>query len=130
MNPSSPKVNGVIYATASDGLGGFYIGGSFACIGPNIGNSCNGTDDVVRNRAAHINANGSVDPSWNPDLNNDMYAITVSGSDVYLGGGFTNVGGSSHHQTQCCERYHSFPDCMGRCGGSQYCSFYGSNRAC
>jgi len=41
VNPSSPKVNGTIYATAADGLGGFYIGGSFACIGPNTSGSCN-----------------------------------------------------------------------------------------
>ncbi len=91
VNPSFPKVNGSIYATAADGLGGFYIGGSFTCIGANTSGLCNGADDVPRNRAAHINANGSVDTSWNPDLNNAVRAIGVLGSNVYLGGDFTTV---------------------------------------
>ncbi len=92
VNLSFPKVNGSVLATAADGSGGFYIGGSFTCIGPNTSGLCDGSDDVVRNRAAHINADGSVDPSWNPNLNNNVFAIAVSGSNVYLGGSFTTVG--------------------------------------
>ena len=97
VNTTFPKVNGGIYATVSDGSGGFYIGGSFTCIGPNTSGSCNGADDVVRTRAAHINANGSVDPSWNPTLNADVYAIAVSGSNVYLGGNFSAVSGAARN---------------------------------
>ncbi len=93
VNPSFPKVTGNINAAAADGSGGFYIGGDFTCIGPNTSGSCNGADDVVRNRAAHINANGSVDPSWNPNPNSAVIAIAVSGSNVYLGGDFSTVGG-------------------------------------
>ncbi len=94
VDPSFPKVNGTIHATASDGSGGFYIGGNFTCIGPNTGGSCNGVDDVVRNYAARINADGSVDAAWNPDLGGPtagVRAIAVSGSTVYLGGWFTTV---------------------------------------
>ncbi len=93
VNPTFPKVSGTILATASDGSGGFYIGGDFTCIGPNTSGNCTGVNDVVRNRAAHINANGSVNPAWNPNLNNVVRAIAVSGSTVYLGGWFTTVGG-------------------------------------
>ncbi len=92
VNPTFPKVNAPVYATASDGSGGFYIGGLFSCIGPNISGSCDGVDDVRRNYAAHINADGSVDPSWNPNLNNVVLALAVSGSNVYLGGHFTCIG--------------------------------------
>ncbi len=98
VNLSFPKVNGVINATAADGSGGFYIGGDFTCIGPNTSGSCDGTDDVVRNRAAHINANGSVDLSWNPNLDDDVFAIGVSGSSVYLGGFFTTAGGTARNR--------------------------------
>ncbi len=93
VDPSFPKVNGSIRATAADGLGGFYIGGFFTCIGPNTSGLCDGSDDVVRNNAAHINANGSVDTSWNPDLNDGVTALALSGSTVYLGGFFSTVGG-------------------------------------
>ncbi len=97
VDPSFPKVNGPIYATAADGSGGFYIGGSFNCIGPNTSGSCGGPDNVARNNAAHINANGSVDLSWNPNLNNAVLAIAVSGSTVYLGGQFSTVGGTARN---------------------------------
>ncbi len=93
VNATFPKVTGgSISATAADGSGGFYIGGSFRCIGPNTSGSCDGVDDFVRNRAAHINADGSVDPSWNPNLNSTVQAIGVLGSTVYLGGAFTTAG--------------------------------------
>ncbi len=101
VNPSFPKVTGggdSIYATAADGSGGFYIGGYFTCIGPNTSGLCDGADDVPRNRAAHINADGSVDPSWNPNLNGGVQAIAVSGSNVYLGGNFTTVGGATRNR--------------------------------
>ncbi len=95
--PTFPKVNGNIEATAADGSGGFYIGGAFSCIGPNTSGSCNGVDDVPRNSAAHINADGSVDPDWNPNLNDWVNAIEVLGSTVYLGGWFTTVGGTTRN---------------------------------
>ncbi len=97
VNPTFPKVNGRIYATAADGSGGFYIGGSFDCIGPNISRSCNGVDDVTLNNAAHINADGSVDLDWNPNLDGNVLAIGVLGSTVYLGGEFEEVGGDADH---------------------------------
>jgi len=42
----------------------------------------------------------------------------------------TNVGGSSHHQTQCCEGYSNYPGCTGGCTSSLACSFYGGQRGC
>ena len=42
----------------------------------------------------------------------------------------TNVGGSSHHQTQCCEGYSNFSGCTGGCTSALTCSFYGGQRPC
>jgi hypothetical protein len=42
----------------------------------------------------------------------------------------TNVGGSSHHQTLCCEGYRNYAGCSGGCTSSIQCSWYGSNRPC
>ena len=80
-----PKVSGgVLQAVAADGSGGWYIGGSFTSV-----------DSVTRNRAAHINSDGSVDLKWDPNLNSTVRALAVSGSTVYLGGDFTTVGGTN-----------------------------------
>ncbi|MCX6390865.1 MAG: delta-60 repeat domain-containing protein [Solirubrobacterales bacterium] len=82
VNSSFSRVTGgSIFASAADGAGGFYIGGDFTAV-----------DGVERNRAAHIKADGSLDPTWNPNLNADVAALAVSGSTVYLGGYFTYAG--------------------------------------
>ncbi len=64
------------------------------------------------------------------DLCNSVSSCNYTCSWCWWGRCHTNVGGSSHHQTLCCEGYHNYPDCTGGCGGSQYCSFYGQNIAC
>jgi hypothetical protein len=88
-----PKVAGSVNAVAGDGSGGFYIGGEFTCIGALNGDAdCTDTGEFVRNRLAHINADGSVDAAWDPSANNTVHAIAVSGSTVYIGGGFTAIG--------------------------------------
>ena len=81
--PVYPKVNRVIYAVAADGEGGFYIGGDFTRVG-----------GLPRNRIAHILDDGTVDLSWNPGMNGDVFTLAVSGSTVYAGGDFTSVDGT------------------------------------
>lgn len=80
--PAFPKINGTVYAMVSDGAGGWYIGGDFTRVG-----------DELRNRIAHVLVDGSV-ASWNPNINNTVYALTVSsdGLTVYAGGAFTRIG--------------------------------------
>jgi|GEM_PF-985629 len=77
--PDFPYVNGVIYAVASDESGGWYIGGNFTLVG-----------GMARKNIAHIKADKSVDFNWDPQANNDVYAIVVSpdGNTVYVGGTF------------------------------------------
>ncbi|MDP2304044.1 MAG: T9SS type A sorting domain-containing protein [Ignavibacteria bacterium] len=92
-DPSMPKVNGAIYAIAPDGLGGWFIGGTFTYVGA-----------VARNKIAHIKADKTVDMSWNPNATGSTFyppyikAIAVSGSTVYVGGQFTNIGGLARNR--------------------------------
>ncbi len=49
---------------------------------------------TARSGLAHINSGGVV-TSWDPNPNNDVLDLVVSGSTVYVGGGFTSIGGES-----------------------------------
>ena len=73
-----------VFAEVSDGAGGWYIGGSFTSVG-----------GLPRNGVAHILANKTVDPSFNPNVVGQVYSMVLSGSTLYLGGLFTTVNGSS-----------------------------------
>jgi hypothetical protein len=79
-NEPFPQVNGSVDAMVSDGSGGYYIGGTFTSVG-----------GVAINNAAHVLANGSLATGWNPNPNNAVYALAVSGSTVYLAGKFSSV---------------------------------------
>ncbi|MCX7000715.1 MAG: delta-60 repeat domain-containing protein [Candidatus Sumerlaeota bacterium] len=82
-----PRVNGDVYACVPDGSGGWYIGGDFDKVA-----------GVVRNNIAHILANGTVDLTWNPNANNWVEALAVSGSTVYAGGEFTSISGQTRNE--------------------------------
>lgn len=75
-------LGGAIFTSAPDGQGGWYVGGKLTHVG-----------DVSRKHLAHINADGSLDMSWNPETSGDVYALAVSGDTVFVGGGFTTVNG-------------------------------------
>src|SRR5213078_436787 len=76
-----PAVDGCIYAAVSDGAGGWFVGGSFQAIG-----------GAPRSNLAHVLSDMSVAP-WNPQPNTTVLAIALSGSTVYFGGSFSDVGG-------------------------------------
>ncbi|MEI7869239.1 MAG: hypothetical protein WCI11_15225 [Candidatus Methylumidiphilus sp.] len=82
-----PQVNGIIRAVAADGSGGWYVGGHFKQVG-----------SLPRNNIAHILADGSVDASWNPDANGDVFALAVGNGKVYAGGRFTQIGGLTRNR--------------------------------
>ncbi|MEX1140061.1 MAG: LamG-like jellyroll fold domain-containing protein [Bacteroidota bacterium] len=82
-----PRVNGYINAVVPDGSGGWYIGGLFTAVG-----------GTTRNNIAHILADKTVDPDWNPNADDFVRALAVSGSTVYAGGSFTSVGDSSRNR--------------------------------
>lgn len=75
----SPHVDGVVFAAAPDGNGGWYLGGQFSAV-----------NGVGRSNAAHVLADGSVS-SWNPFTDGMVRAITVTPTSIILGGDFTQV---------------------------------------
>ena len=81
---SDPELVPGVFAEVSDGAGGWYIGGSFTSVG-----------GLPRNGVAHILANKTVDPSFNPNVVGQVYSMVLSGSTLYLGGLFTTVNGST-----------------------------------
>lgn len=82
---SWPEIKGgQVRVVVSDGNEGWYIGGNFTSIG-----------DYPINYLAHILADKSVDQNWNPNPDSSVTFISLSGSDIYVGGWFTSIGGQS-----------------------------------
>jgi uncharacterized delta-60 repeat protein len=54
---------------------------------------------VERNRIARLNADGTLDASFNPNVNGTIHCIAiVSGGGIAIGGEFTTVGGTSRNR--------------------------------
>jgi hypothetical protein len=79
-----PATDGSVMAIAADGAGGWYIGGTFTKVG-----------DAARSKLAHILANGTLDPAWNPTADDIVWTLAVSGNTVYVGGQFAQIGGQA-----------------------------------
>ncbi|TDO69692.1 hypothetical protein EV651_101737 [Kribbella sp. VKM Ac-2571] len=82
----APQVSYRVKALAIGGSS-LYFGGSFGVV-----------NGVTRNRAAAISTvTGALLP-WNPNADDDVYAIDAAddNSKVYLGGTFAEIGGTSH----------------------------------
>nr|WP_228345370.1 hypothetical protein [Venatoribacter cucullus] len=76
-----PLVNGTALAIASDGQGGWYLGGNFTEV-----------DGQPRARLAHVNALGQL-TDWNPGANRTVLTLAVHNNVLYAGGEFTQAGG-------------------------------------
>ena len=75
------RIDGTVYAIASDHAGGWYVGGDFHTV-----------SGKPREHLVHVLADGSL-AAWNPGANGVVYAIAVLGSRVLVGGSFTQAGG-------------------------------------
>jgi len=75
-----PGADNYVQAAVVDGSGNLYIGGNFTVVG-----------DVVANRIAKWD--GSSWSALGAGMNNEVHALTVSGSDLYAGGSFMTAGG-------------------------------------
>jgi hypothetical protein len=73
---------GVVNSVAVQADGKIVIGGIFSRV-----------NGVVRNNIARLNADRTLDTTWNPNANGDVKVLAVSGNTVYAGGFFTTIGG-------------------------------------
>lgn len=83
--------DGTVHCVIPDESGGWFIGGSFTTVG-----------GISRTAVARIKSDGSVDASWNANVNNGgvVYALKIGGtgnSMLYIGGSFTQVGGTDRN---------------------------------
>ncbi|QDV91740.1 hypothetical protein RAS2_28450 [Phycisphaerae bacterium RAS2] len=78
---------GSVDAVASDGEGGWYLGGNFTLV-----------NGAAHARLVHVRADHSVDPLWMHNPNAQVTAIKVAGDRVYVGGAFQNIGGQSRNR--------------------------------
>jgi hypothetical protein len=86
--PASVKISaerkGTVYAMARQSDGRLIIGGNFDIV--------NGEPRV---NLARFNADGSLDENWNPCADSVVYAVDVTGTNIFVGGAFRNVGGAA-----------------------------------
>ncbi len=77
--------NDTVNTSVADGQNGWYIAGEFTEVG-----------GITRNRIAHILADGTVDPDFDPNVNGIVNALVLSSdkSTLYAGGEFSTVNGS------------------------------------
>lgn len=91
---SSYQANGRVTAIVTVG-NVVYLAGRFTSLRP--AGSPAGSGEVARNRLAAVNRDTGALLPWNPNADNDVYALAVSpdGATIYAGGLFTKVGGAS-----------------------------------
>lgn len=82
LSSDAIRADGPVWAAADDDAGGYYLGGSFARIGT-----------TRRNGIAHVLADGSLDPGFDPALVGDVRALAVVAGRLVVGGTLTSAGG-------------------------------------
>ena len=83
-----PTTNGEVYAITAATDGSVYVAGLFSQIG-----------GVSRNNLARVLSDNTVDPDFNPNVSNSVYAIELDevAGVVYIGGTFGNVNSTSRN---------------------------------
>jgi trimeric autotransporter adhesin len=88
VNAALPQVagrGGSVHAVMADGAGGWYIGGSFTHVG-----------SVAASDIAHIRPDGTVDMSFLPNADGEIYALARGANGtVYAGGYFSTIGANT-----------------------------------
>jgi uncharacterized delta-60 repeat protein len=87
-NTFSPAVNGIVDCLALQSNGDILIGGQFTQVNVPTGQ----TTGTGRSDIARLNPDGTVDTTFNPDINGQVFAISVLPSgQIMVGGGFTTI---------------------------------------
>ena len=83
-----PGTNGTVYATAVQADGKILVAGGFSTVGGG------GTGTTARNNIARLNADGTIDTSFNPGASENIYTLAVqTDGKILIGGDFVTVGG-------------------------------------
>ncbi|HVU33096.1 MAG TPA: delta-60 repeat domain-containing protein [Opitutaceae bacterium] len=83
-----PNVDGNIFALVTQGDGKVVIAGQFGLV------AANGGIGIPRNNIARLNADGSLDASFDPNVDGAIRAIVLqTNGQMIIGGDFTHVGG-------------------------------------
>ncbi len=89
----APSVNGPVNAVATQTDGKIVIGGLFTRALP-----LGATTPILRNRLARINADGSLDASFELEAGGrPLVSVTQADGKIVIGGSFTSVGSSSRN---------------------------------
>ncbi len=101
----NPNANGVVYAVAYQPNGQIIIGGAFTTVQPN-----GSAAPVTRNHIARLNADGTLDTSFNPNADKTVLALAVMQTgQILVGGGFSTLSpnGASATNRNCAARLNS-----------------------
>src|SRR5439155_10576936 len=79
---SPSEVPGSVLVIALQKDGKIIIGGYFSMV-----------NGITRHNIARLEPGGSLDRSWDPGANNAVRRIIVSGSDLFVMGDFSTIGG-------------------------------------
>ncbi len=84
----NPGANSYISALAVQADGKIVVGGNFTTLGGG------GIGTTARNRIGRLNADGSLDTSFNPTADSDVNAVAIQpDGNIVVGGSFTTLGG-------------------------------------
>jgi urease beta subunit len=86
-NPGGGAFGTGVYAIAVSG-GTIYVGGYFTRMGTQV---------LIRNRIAALDAATGAATSFDPNANDGVHALAVSGGTVYAAGGFISIGGQARN---------------------------------
>src|SRR5947207_652586 len=89
-----PNTNGMVRVIVVQPDGKILIGGDFTSLSPN------GGAEVMRNRIARLNPDGTLDAAFDPNANSTVYSIAVQADGKILAGGDFNGANSIGGQTR------------------------------
>jgi len=81
-----PNSNDIVSTIVINGSN-IYVGGDFTTFGT--------SPAVTRNRIARLDITSGIPDAWDPNAQNNVRAIAVSGNDIYVGGFFGGIGGQT-----------------------------------
>lgn len=83
----NPNANNSVYSICVQSDGKILIGGAFTTLNPNSAS----TTATARAYIARLNADGTLDTSFNPTANGSVLTIVTDGGKIIAGGSFTTV---------------------------------------